>query len=91
MKKRLECRITGRVQVVMFRDFSQRKARSLGLVGFVQNLSDKSVFLVAEGEENILKELLGYLHKGPILSRVDNIEVVYKKPQNEFNDFEIIY
>ena len=67
MKKRLECRITGRVQLVMFRDFTQRKASSLGLFGTVENKKDGSVVVVAEGEESKLEQLLlfylSYWHK----------------------------
>ena len=43
MQERLEVIVSGRVQMVMFRDFVQRKASSLKLVGEVQNLPDGTV------------------------------------------------
>ncbi len=91
MKKRLECIIFGRVQMVMFRDFTQHKACSLGLVGIVKNLKDGSVFVVAEGEEDKLWQLLKYLKKGPLLARVERLEEKWLLSTNEFSDFKILF
>jgi len=91
MQKRLECKIEGRVQMVMFRDFVQRKATKLGLVGTVQNMDDGSVQVFAEGEEGKLQELLAFLHKGSIFSRVDKVEEKLKQPSSEFSSFRIAY
>ena len=90
MTKRLKCRIAGRVQLVMFRDFTTRKARRLGLVGRVQNIKDGSVEVIAEGEEEKLKQLLVLLKKGPLLSRVDNVESFWEEATGEFSEFNII-
>src|SRR3989344_224255 len=49
MNERIETIVSGRVQVVMYRDFATRKARGLGLVGEVKNLPDGTVRVVAEG------------------------------------------
>lgn len=91
MKKRVECRITGRVQIVMFRDFTKRAARRLGLTGFVKNDSDGSVAVVAEGEESDLHAFLIKLEKGPLLARVDRVERVWKESVGDFLDFRIVY
>jgi acylphosphatase len=91
MKKRVECKITGRVQMVMFRDFTTRKAKSLDLIGFVKNLEDGSVFAVAEGDEINLKKWIRFLNKGSILSRVDGVEVFWTEPKNKFLNFKITY
>ncbi|HRY52743.1 MAG TPA: acylphosphatase [Candidatus Portnoybacteria bacterium] len=91
MKKRLECFIFGRVQLVMFRDFTQRKAKSLGLVGTVKNLPDGSVFVVAEGEEEKLARLLEKLKKGSLLSRVDKLEEKWLPATGEFINFKIVF
>ena len=77
--------------MVMFRDFTARKARSLGLVGSVKNENDGSLFVVAEGDENKLKELIILLRKGSILSRVDSVEVSWFDSCSEFFDFKILY
>lgn len=91
MQKRLECFIFGRVQLVMFRDFTQRKARSLGLTGTVANLKDGSVFIVAEGEEDKLCRLLAYLKKGPVFAQVERLEEKWLPATAEFSDFKIIF
>jgi len=91
MTKRLECKIFGRVQMVMFRDFAARKARSLGLVGTVENLKDGSVFVVAEGEEGKLYDYLEHLKKGPVLARVERLEKKWFPAASEFSDFKIKY
>ena len=91
MIKRLKCLITGRVQMVMFRDYTTRKARGLGLVGTVQNIKDGLVEVVAEGEEEKLKQLLVFLNKGPVLSRVDKVESFWMESTNEFLKFNIMY
>ena len=49
MNERLEAIVSGRVQMVMYRDFTARFARRLGLVGEVKNLSDGTVRVIAEG------------------------------------------
>jgi len=91
MKKRLQATITGRVQLVMYRDFAQRKARKLGLVGTVQNKDDRSVFVVAEGEESKLNEYVEYLSKGSILSKVKNVRTEWFEAGGKFDDFLIVY
>ncbi len=91
MKKQLRANITGRVQMVMYRDFAQRKARKLGLVGTVQNLKDGSVSLVAEGEESKLEEYVEYLNKGSILSKVNNVRIEWSEFSGQYSDFLIVY
>ena len=77
--------------MVMYRDFAQRKARRLGLVGTVQNLKDGSVEVVVEGEETILDEYIKYLNKGSILSKVRNVRIVMTDATGNFSDFLIPY
>lgn len=95
MKTRLEAKVTGTVQGVMFRDFTQRHSRALDLKGFVQNDPDGSVNVVAEGEEKNINKLVEKLKKGPLLTsircRVENVDVNYFEPTNEFDGFEIRY
>lgn len=91
MQKRLECQVFGRVQLVMFRDFVQRKASSRGLVGTVKNNLDGSVTVVAQGEESKLRELRNLLNKGSVFSRVDRVEERWTEPLGEFKSFVILY
>ena len=87
----MRARVYGRVQMVMFRDFTQRKARSLGLVGYVHNMSDGSVEVVAQGDRAVLEQLVERLHAGSILSKVENVEVLWGAPTQVFRNFSIKY
>ncbi|OGZ07049.1 MAG: hypothetical protein A3D65_00125 [Candidatus Lloydbacteria bacterium RIFCSPHIGHO2_02_FULL_50_13] len=91
MKKRIECRIFGRVQMVMYRDFAARKACTLGVVGEVWNEDDGTVSLVGEGEEEKLAALVAELKIGSFLSHVERVDVSWKEPTGEFTDFVIRY
>lgn len=62
----------------MYRDFAQRKARGLRLSGEVQNLTDGTVRVVAEGPREKLERYLIKLKKGPLLARVDHVEPQWK-------------
>ena len=91
MKKRLSAIVTGRVQMVMYRDFTRRKAAHLGIAGHVMNHDDGSVHVVAEGEEMVLQEFLASLNKGSLFAQVDEVHASWDAPINEFSLFEIRY
>lgn len=88
--ERLEARIAGKVQMVMFRDFTQRKARSLGLVGEVMNMSDGSVRVIAEGEKKALTTLLCKLHDGPLFAQVRTVDETWLPATGEYKKFSLI-
>ncbi len=83
--------ITGRVQMVMFRDFLTRTARRLALRGWVRNLSDGRVEFIAQGERSALERLLAKAHKGPLLARVDRVDTEFRAPRSREGRFEIRY
>lgn len=87
----VHCIITGRVQMVMYRDFAQRKARKLGVCGTVQNRGDGSVEVVAVAEKKTLEKYIEYLKKGSIFSHVEHVVVEWGTPVKDFTDFQIIY
>jgi acylphosphatase len=87
--RRLYARVEGRVQGVSFRDYVRQHAKRLGLHGWVRNLADGSVEVVAEGEDQTLAQLVLVLEKGPSLSRVDSVETKESAPTGEFSDFRI--
>lgn len=89
--KELHAIVSGRVQLVMFRDFTQRRARRLKIVGTVQNLPDGTVEVVAQGTQEALDKLLDALSGGPLLSRVDKVVSHWRSPSQQFNDFRILY
>ena len=91
MKARASIKITGIVQGVGFRSWVARKARSLGLVGFVKNEPDGSVYIVVEGDKQAIDSLIKMCWKGPTLAKVDNVYVTWESFKGEFKDFEIKY
>ncbi len=91
MKARLHAYVSGRVQGVFFRDFTQTEAIYLGLTGWVKNLWDGRVEVVAEGEKEDLEKLLEKLKKGPPGARVRDVEVVWGEYTGEFRDFRITW
>jgi len=73
--ERLDATVRGRVQGVGFRVFALREAMALGLAGFVANLADGGVRVVAEGPRRDLDALLERLHEGPPASWIDDVRV----------------
>lgn len=91
MFEEIICRVTGRVQMVMYRDFVQRKARTFDIVGRVKNMEDGSVEIIAQGMPESLKQFIGQLHEGSVLSKVEDVAVSWRSTTEFFDDFRIIY
>jgi acylphosphatase len=88
---RIHLHISGRVQGVSYRRFAVREARSLGLTGWVRNLPDRGVELVAEGDEASVEELISRCWEGPSLAIVRGIEVEREPPTGDLDSFRIRY
>ena len=67
--------VSGRVQGVGFRYFTQDAARREGIAGLVRNLLDGRVEVLAEGDEEALKRLELAIRRGPSGARVERVEV----------------
>ena len=89
--KRIHLIISGDVQGVFFRHNTNKVANKLGLKGFVRNLPNGNVEVITEGDEDKLKELIKFCRKGPEGVHVDNVDIKYEEPKNEFNTFSISY
>lgn len=75
MKKHFKLKITGKVQGVWYRASTKRKARELGLCGFVRNQPDGSVYAEVEGTEAQIRALFDWCRQGPELARVEKVTV----------------
>jgi len=91
MNKQIILKIYGRVQMVLYRDSARRKAKKLGLTGWVMNESDGTVKLVAEGEERGLKQLVDWCYNGPILAKINKIDIDWQEATGQFKEFKIKY
>lgn len=88
--KQVQLFVRGRVQGVFFRASTQREAKRLGLTGWVKNRSDGAVEILAEGEEEGLKELIAWADRGPSASRVERVDVRWRSFSGEYADFRIV-
>ncbi len=88
MNKRVHVYYSGRVQGVGFRFTAERIALDLGLRGWVKNLPDAKVELVAEGKEQALRNLLAKIDEvfGRYIRRKD---VNWMTATDEFNSFNL--
>lgn len=87
---RVHLLIRGHVQGVWFRQSTERQARTLGLVGWVRNLPDGRVEIVAEGGDAAVDQLVAYCHAGPPAARVDHVTIDWQAPEGGFTSFEIL-
>ena len=87
--ERLHALVRGNVQGVGFRYFIQRKARQLGLRGWVRNNDDGTVELVAEGPRPDLERLMMAAEEGPRTARVQRVEVRWSTATGGLDAFEL--
>jgi acylphosphatase len=87
--QRLHAVVTGRVQGVGFRYFTQEQAVSLGLVGWVRNRWEGTVELVAEGPRKDLEILLQAIQRGPRAGTTQNVKADWQEIRGEFKSFYI--
>ncbi|CAD6446278.1 b8d23f90-dca5-4847-90da-8bb3d5199b52 [Sclerotinia trifoliorum] len=72
--KRIAFTVSGQVQGVNFRSFTQKKAKALGIIGWVRNTSDGKVEGEAQGNTSQIESLRSDLRKGPYYARVTGYE-----------------
>ncbi|MFX1378835.1 MAG: acylphosphatase [Promethearchaeota archaeon] len=85
---RIKIKVFGNVQGVFFRYTTRKIARTLGLNGYVKNMSDGTVYIEAEGPQDKLFELLEFSKQGPKHAQVEKVEHELLPPNNEFNGFD---
>ena len=90
MTARAHIVISGRVQGVAFRVETVYEASRLGgLRGWVRNLRDGRVEAVAEGERSKVDALVAWCRHGPLLARVDDVQVTWEPAQDDLGEFDI--
>jgi acylphosphatase len=81
--------IKGKVQRVGFRAYVVQQAALLKLVGYVCNLEDGSLEVIAEGPQPGLEHLVASLRGGPPGAAVTSVDVSWGAPRNHYHRFEI--
>ncbi len=89
--KRVHVFISGKVQGVWFRSYTEAEAKKLGVKGWVRNLPDGRVEAVFEGEDSAVDKMVAWCHKGSPYAKVEDVEVIEEPYKGEFADFKIRY
>ncbi|CZT14507.1 related to Acylphosphatase [Ramularia collo-cygni] len=85
MSKRV---LSGTVQGVNFRSWTEDKARGLGLTGYVRNESDGTVIGEAQGSSSALDKFVQHLNIGPRMAKVEKVnekDMGLKDGESSFN------
>lgn len=84
--------VHGMVQGVGFRYSTQHEAQKLGLTGYVRNMDDGSVEVLACGGEQQVEQLIDWLKAGgPRSARVDKVLTEPHQPDREWTNFGVRY
>jgi acylphosphatase len=78
--------ITGRVQGVGFRFYTQRKARELGITGWVRNRRDGAVEAMVQGSSGAVEAMIAWARRGPPSAVVAEVRVT--EASGDFVTFE---
>lgn len=88
MLQTISISVTGKVQGVFFRQGTREKARELGVTGYVQNLPDETVYILATGRPEQLDALTAWCRQGPPRARVSGIQTT-RQELKLFDSFSI--
>jgi acylphosphatase len=83
--------VTGKVQGVRYRTYVQESATELDLVGYVKNLNDGTVEVVAQGLPDTLKEFVEYLNEGSLLAKVESVSIDWRSARKTYLEFSVLY
>lgn len=89
--RRVRVLISGRVQGVFFRAYTQEEAKRFGLKGWVRNLPDGRVEALFEGEDEAVEKMIKWCHRGSPASKVEKVEVFEEPYLGEYEGFFIKY
>ncbi len=80
--------VSGAVQGVFYRSWTEKTAQELGIKGWVRNLPDGRVEALFEGEKSKVEKMVSLCRKGPPHARVDRVDVIKQAPYG-FEGFEV--
>ncbi len=82
---------SGRVQGVGFRLTAEEAAIEFGVVGWVRNMRDGRVELMAQGAEAVVTKFLEAVRTGPMRNFIQHVDVSWSAPNDSFDEFKIRY
>ncbi len=83
--------VSGIVQGVSFRYYTQKQAQKLGLVGCVKNQIDGSVKIIAQGDKLTLDKLKDWCFSGSPYSNVSEVNCQVTDQTGKFTSFKIVF
>ncbi len=87
----MHCVVNGLVQNVAYRTYIQDSATELEVVGWVKNLPDGTVEILAQGTPDVLKDFVEYIHEGSLRAKVETVSVDWQTAKKLYDEFSIIY
>lgn len=81
----------GRFKGFFFRDYTRKKAISLGLRGTVRNKNDGSVEVFARGEDSVIRQFTDWCWEGSPYSSVTSVFAEEVDMLPDYSDFRVIY
>ena len=89
--KQVKLTVSGKVQGVFFRYHTRQQALKLGLRGYVRNLVNGDVEIIAQGDSPQVDRLIKWAKSGSPQSKVNNLKLEIMSNEDEFEDFAIRY
>ena len=89
--KQVKLTVSGKVQGVFFRHHTRQQALILGLCGYVKNLANGDVEIVAQGDELQVDRLIEWSKSGSPAAEVNHLQLETMPHEDEFPDFVIRY
>jgi acylphosphatase len=87
----IHCVVSGKVQAVAYRTYVQESATTLKIIGYVKNLDDGTVEVVAQGSPDLLKEFVEYLNEGSLMSVVAGVAVEWRSARKTYQEFSLLH
>ena len=86
---RLHVFFSGTVQGVGFRFTVKRIANKYDITGFVKNLSNRQVEVVAEGDRGVVEDFIEDIHNGILSGYIRKVKKEWQPATEEYKEFEI--
>jgi acylphosphatase len=86
-----EITVQGVVQGVGYRFFVINQAHLFDVKGYVRNLPNGSVEVVAEGDRGMVKDFIERLRIGPLSAHVTGVDVKWHEKDSGFTEFRLQY
>lgn len=91
MNKQVLIKVYGTVQGVLLRFMTRERAKELKIKGYVKNLADGSVEIVASGKDDSINKLISWLKASPGQSDVTDLKLKWQTAESHWQGFEVLF